>query len=172
MRSHVVMGKVVSSYGVRGWLKIQTYTAAVDALLDYPQWTLRGKEHEQTYRLIEGRKQGKCLVASLEGIADRETAAALRGVLVSVPREALPKLADDEIYFADLIGLQVINRENTVLGTIDDVREYGAQPVLHVRLSDETTEKAPEILIPFVDAYIDAVTPEESCVRVDWQPDY
>ncbi|MDR1529174.1 MAG: ribosome maturation factor RimM [Burkholderiales bacterium] len=167
MRSHVVMGKVVSSYGVRGWLKIQVYTTSVEALLSYPQWTLRHGQNEQTYHLIEGHKQDKYLVASLDGVADRETAAVLRGALIVVARSALPELAAGEVYFADLIGLRVIDRDGALLGMIDDVREYGAQAVLHVKPSDGTVE----ILIPFVDKYIDAVELDDARIRVDWQQD-
>ena len=168
----VVMGKIVASYGVRGWLKVRTFTDAPDALLHYPQWTLRDERSgsETTYSLLDGREHDEFLVVSLDGLTSREDAAALRGHLITVPRSALPEPNQDEIYFTDLIGLRVINREGLTLGVVDDVREYGAHPVLHVR--SENIEEKQAILIPYVAAYIDKVALKEGILRVDWQLDY
>lgn len=169
---NVVMGKIVASYGVRGWLKVQTFTDAPDSLLHYPQWTLRNERsgQENLYPLLEGRVHGDFLLVSLNNITSREDAAALRGWLVTIPRDALPALDESEIYFTDLIGLRVINREGLTLGVIDDIREYGAHPVLHVRPEMEGAPRK-EILIPYVDAHVDEVVLNEGLLRVDWQPD-
>ncbi len=167
----VVMGRVVASYGVHGWLKVQPFTAEKDALLTYRQWSLVDRHGmAQVYRLKEGRVHGECVVAALEGVTVREDAAALQGMSVTVPRAALPQPGPGEVYFVDLIGLSVINREGETLGTVTAVQEYGAQPVLHVRPQEEAEgKKTPEMLIPFVDAYIDAVEPAAGCVKVDWR---
>ena len=170
---NVVMGKIAASYGVRGWLKVQPFTAAPDSLLRYPQWTLRNERNgrEIDYRLLEGREHGGFLTVLLSNISSREDAAALRGWLITVPRDALPDSGENNVYFTDLIGLRVINRENTTLGIIDDVREYGAQPVLHVR-PETAADARKEILIPYVDAYIDKIALDDGILCVDWQPDY
>ncbi|MDR2243858.1 MAG: ribosome maturation factor RimM [Burkholderiales bacterium] len=171
----VVMGRVVASYGVQGWLKVQPFTAARDALLMYRQWSLVDRHGAaRDYRLKEGKVHGEHVLAALEGVTAREDAAALQGMSVTVPREALPAPDPGEVYFVDLIGLKVINREGETLGTVTAVQEYGAQPVLHVTpLPEEGAEekKVAETLIPFVDATIDAVELAAGCLRVDWQRD-
>ncbi|MDR2710707.1 MAG: ribosome maturation factor RimM [Burkholderiales bacterium] len=161
------MGRVVAPYGVHGWLKVQPFTAAKDALLMYRQWSLINRVGAtQDYRLKEGKMHGEHVLAALEGLATREVAAVLQGMSIAVPREALPALDSGEVYFVDMIGLQVINRSGETLGTVTAVQEYGAQPVLHVK---PTEAKGKETLIPFVEAYIDAVELAEGCIKVDWQ---
>ena len=171
----VVMGRVVASYGVQGWLKVQPFTADCDALLTYRQWSLVDQHGAaRDYRLNEGRLHGGYVLAALEGVSTREEAAAPRGMSVTVPREALPEPASGEVYFVDLIGLNVINREGETLGTVTAVQEYGAQPVLHVQPPPEAGaegKKSGETLIPFVDAYIDAVELAAGCLKVDWRRD-
>lgn len=173
-RNHVVMGKIAASYGVCGWLKVQAFTDMPDSLLHYPHWTLRNERNgqETQHRLLEGRKHGEFLIVSLSDISSREDAATLRGQLITVPRDALPAPDEDEIYFTDLIGLRVFNREGDTLGIVDDIRDYGAHPVLHVRPATTAADKRQEILIPYVDAYIDKVASDDGILYVDWQPDY
>lgn len=169
------MGRVVASYGVQGWLKVQPFTAAKNTLLTYRQWSLIDRQGAtRDYRLKEGKVHGEHVLAALEGVMAREEAAALQGMSIAVPREALPALDPGEVYFVDLIGLKVINREGEMLGTVTAVQEYGAQPVLHVRPPEEVNseaKKAAEILIPFVDVYIDAVELAAGNLKVDWQRD-
>ncbi|MCL2310157.1 MAG: ribosome maturation factor RimM [Proteobacteria bacterium] len=171
--AEVVMGRVVAPYGVQGWLKVQSFTASKDALLTYRQWLLVDRSGAtRDVRLKEGKVHGEYVLAALEGVTAREDAAALQGMSITVPREALPVLAPGEVYFVDLIGLKVINREGEMLGAVTAVQEYGAQPVLHVEPpATEGTEgkKAAETLIPFVEAYIDAVELEAGCIKVGWQ---
>ncbi|MDR0771221.1 MAG: ribosome maturation factor RimM [Burkholderiales bacterium] len=173
MAAAVVMGRIVASYGVHGWLKVQPFTAAKDALLTYPQWSLVDRHGAaRDYRLTEGRMHGEHVLAALEGVTVREEAAALRGMSITVPREALPPPEPGEVYFVDMVGLKVINREGETLGTVTAVQEYGAQPVVHVEPEAcAEGKKATELLIPFVDAYIDAVETAAGCLKVDWQRD-
>ena len=89
---------------------------------------------------------------------------------IGVPREELPAPAEDEMYWADLIGLAVVNREGVALGTVEAVDEFGAHPVL--RVADVTAEPARKRLIPFVDALIDSVDRAAGRITVDWQPEY
>jgi 16S rRNA processing protein RimM len=165
----VVMGRIVASYGVHGWVKVQPFTAVKDTLLAYRQWSLVDRQGAaRDYRLKEGRIHGEHVLAALEGVTVREEAAALQGMSITVPREALPPPAPGEVYLVDLIGLKAINREGETLGTVTAVQEYGAQPVLHIKPPDEGML---EILIPFVDAYIDAVELAAGCLKVDWRRD-
>ena len=110
------------------------------------------------------------LVARSTGVDTREAAAALKGVEVGVPRDALPPLAEGEIYWADLVGLDVREPRGRALGKVrGDRLDIGAHPLLRVA---RRGRRRPERLIPFVAAIVDAVDVEARRIEVDWEPDY
>jgi 16S rRNA processing protein RimM len=169
------MGRVIAPYGVKGWVKVHTYTEDRATLLDYPLWWIRpwggsdkAKGGWREYRVEASREHGASLIAQLAGIVDREAAASLKGADVGVPRAALPKAGDNEIYYADLVGLEVRNRQGARLGKVTKVQDFGAHPVLCV--TDEAN--AVERMIPFVPTYVDGVDVAARRIEVDWQPDY
>jgi 16S rRNA processing protein RimM len=159
------MGRIVAPYGVRGWIKVRPQTESTDGLLGYRTWWL-GKQGEwNSYQLLEGRVHGTDVVARLEGVADRDRAARLRGCDVAVPRSELPPAPAGEYYWADLIGLEVVNREGVRLGQIAEVFATGANDVLVVRGERER-------LIPFVEAVVVDVDLEGALLTLDWGADY
>ena len=168
----VVMAQVQAPFGVQGWIRIRPYSGAPDAMLDYKQWWLRpaGSESWREVARLGGRVHSGAVLAQLDGVATREDALALRGAEIGVPRAAMPALAQDEIYWADLVGLDVVNREGVALGQVVAVQEYGAHPVM--RVAPESGEQRAERLIPFVAAHVDEVDMAAHRIVVDWQPDY
>ena len=104
----------------------------------------------------------------MAGIVNREAAIALKGADIGVPRATLPAADENEIYYSDLVGLAVINRQGVCLGKVSKVQDFGARPVLSV--TDEAT--AVERMIPFVAVYVDGVDVAAGRVDVDWQLDY
>jgi 16S rRNA processing protein RimM len=120
------------------------------------------------YRIEASREHGASLIAHLAGIGDREAAAALKGADVGVPRATLPALAENELYYSDLVGLAVVNRQGESLGVVAKVQDFGAHPVLCV--ADGVT--AQERMIPFVAVYVDGVDVAAGRIDVDWQVDY
>jgi len=163
------MGRIAAPYGVQGWLKVQPFTARVDALLDYPTWWLAARGHEEPapHRLLEARQHAGLLVAKLEGIANREEAAAFSGAEVAVPNEALTEADDNEVYWSDLVGLAVVNRRGETLGTVTSVEDNGAHPILRV-----ADAKGGERLIPMVTAFVEGVDLEAKRIDVDWLLEY
>ena len=163
----VIMGYVSGAFGVRGWIKIHADTEYADSLFDYPVWQL-GKPGStwQPYSFIEGAVQSKSIVARLKGVDDRDQAFGLRGTSIAVLRNELPAPEEDEYYWADLVGLQVINQHDETLGTIVEMMETGAHDVMIVRGADG------ERLIPFVEPILLDVNMAERQVRVDWDADY
>jgi 16S rRNA processing protein RimM len=159
------MGQVLAPFGIRGWIKVQPFTATTGALLDYPTWWVGSGDRWTERRLEQGAVHGKVVVAKLDGTADRESAAALRRLEVAVPRSAMPEGERDEFYWTDLVGLPVVNREGVVLGRVESLLDNGAQSVLVVRGEVER-------LIPFVDEFVDEVSLAEGKVKVDWAPDW
>lgn len=162
----VVMGRVVGAQGLQGWLKVQTFTEHLDSLLDYKSWQLGNDKHPwREYKVLECNLHTKVLVAKLEGVADRTAAEKFKGLLIAIPRSKLPQQAEDEYYWSDLIGMQVINQGNETLGIVETLLETGANDVLCVR------NEQGEILIPFLNAVIQQVSLEEKIIRVDWHAD-
>ena len=161
----VVMGQVVAPYGIKGWIKVRSFTEALDGLLDFPVWWLGAGGDWRESRVIEASVHGKTIVASIEASPDRNAAEGLKGLQIAVPRSSLPDAEEGEYYWLDLIGLRVINLEGVALGVVDDIIETGANDVLQVK-----GEKVH--LIPFVSQFVHEVDRKNGLIRADWGADY
>ena len=163
------MGRVVAPYGIKGWIKVQPFTRQQGDLLDFPSWQL-GLDGAWQSRSVESAKvHGATVVAKLEGVADREQAAALQGMRIAVSRDDFPVPGADEIYWADLIGLTVVNVSGVVLGTVSRVFETGANDVLVV---EELVKGGRERLLPYIAPVILQVDAAGGTITVDWGVDY
>jgi 16S rRNA processing protein RimM len=163
----VIMGRIVAPYGVFGWLKVLPDTEQVDGLLDYKTWWI-GKDNDwRELKVEEAKIHNDVIVVKLQGISERDGAFACKGKQVAVPRAALPKLAKNEYYWSDLIGLQVKNLQAVDFGKISDVFATGANDVI-VAKNDEGQER----LIPFIDAAIIEVDMLAKTLLVDWDEDF
>ncbi|HYW92716.1 MAG TPA: ribosome maturation factor RimM [Gammaproteobacteria bacterium] len=162
----VVLGRVAGLFGVRGWVKVHSDTRPRENILDYPVWQLGGSGRWRSLRLIEGRVQGKGIVAHLEGCDDRDAAVALTGARIAVGRGELPPLAEGEYYWADLEGLRVRTIAGRELGCVGRLMETGANDVLVVRGERER-------LIPFLPGrVVTEVDLDDGVMVVDWDPDF
>lgn len=163
----IAVGRLHGAFGVRGEVKLESYTEPARAIARYQPWTLRdGRGGE---RLCEGAKVragGKGLIATLPGVADRDAAEALRGAEVLVPRSALPPPAPGEYYWVDLEGLRVVNAEGVDFGRVAYLFDNGAN---HVLVAQGERER----MIPFVQPdFIRSVDFASGLVVVDWDPDF
>jgi 16S rRNA processing protein RimM len=130
----IELGRIGAPWGVKGWMHIETYTDPPAALLEYRQWVLRlGTGERVTRRLAEGHPHSDRLVARLEGIEDRDRAAALTGAVIEVDRAELPPTGDREYYRADLIGFKVTNLENVELGLVGYFADTPTGPMMVVQ---------------------------------------
>jgi len=120
--------------------------------------------------IAEIREHGEGLVARSASLPDRTAAEAMRGARILIARADFPKPADDEFYWADLIGLDVVNREGSTLGRVAGLLDTGPHSVLRVQADSAPAEH--ERLIPFVSAYVDRVDMQKRLIVVDWGPDY
>jgi 16S rRNA processing protein RimM len=159
------MGRVAAPFGVKGWVRIQVFTEAVDGLLDYPSWWLGRDGDWRVGQVEEADVHGRTLVARLAGCEDREAAVALTGAQIAVTRGELPAPEPGEYYWRDLQGLRVVNLQGDELGTVSHLLETGAHDVLVVRGENER-------LIPFVDAYVVKVDLARGELVVDWGADF
>ena len=160
----VSMGWISGAHGILGWVKVHSDTEPREAIFEYQPW-LMGTDLKPV-NLVEGRRQGKHLVAKLEGVSERDTAESLTGQTIAILREQLPKLPRSQYYWADLIGLSVRNHEGVDLGTIKEILATGANDVLVVQGDKER-------LIPFVSRqYVVEVDLAARSATVNWDPDF
>lgn len=164
----VVLGKIADPYGIRGWVKLHAFGDDPMAWAEMPVWWLsRDGEGWRETKLEGFRVHGDGLVALFEGVADRSAAEAMKGLLVGAPRTALPATDEDEYYWGDLIGLEVVNTAGESLGRVESLIETGANDVLSVAAGDGTKR-----LLPFVAAVVLAVEKEIGRIRVEWGSDW
>jgi len=168
----VVLGRVIAPFGVRGAIRVEPFSEAPDALLAHATWWIRPPRATawRERHLDGGRMHGGALIATLAGVATRDDALALRGAEIGIPRAALPRAGKNEVYWADLAGLEVRNRESRVLGVVEEVVTHGAHPIL--RVARPAGSPGGERLIPFVPAIVDRVDLEAGRIDVDWGEDY
>lgn len=167
----VVLGKIVSVHGIRGEVRVYSFTDPLDNLLDYRRWTLkRGNEVRQA-ELVQGRVQGNVLVAKLKGLDDREIARTFAEFEILVPRSELPVLDDGEFYWSQLEGLKVIDQNGQLFGILDHMLETGANDVMVVKPCAGSLDDR-ERLLPYTDQCVQAVDLEAGEMRVDWDADF
>lgn len=161
---------MIGAFGVAGWVKVDPYTESSDALLQFQEWWLKAPRDGdwRSMKVRAARVHGDSVVAQFAGIDDRDVALSLKGSELGVPRSALPPTAEGEIYWSDLVGLIVVNREGRTLGQVTGITAHGAHPLLQVTGDDGSSER----LIPYVPAVIDGVDMDAGRIEVDWGEDY
>ena len=162
----VLVGKIVGLSGVRGEVKLESYTEPRTRIFGYQPWLLKTASGESEISGCRGRAQGKGIVATLPEIDDRDAAARFVGSEIWVRRSALPESKRGEYYWADLEGLEVVTVEGAKLGRVSHLVATGANDVLVVAGERER-------LIPFVlDDYVKEVDFDSGRITVAWDPDF
>jgi len=177
----IEVARVLDAWGVKGWIRVQPYAKDHQALFSSTRWFLQPPEpHAGTtarskpvefpgyLKITHTRSQGDDVLAEVRGIEDRNAAEALRGARIFVSRHSFPSTVDDEFYWVDLIGLEVLNRDHVRLGQVAGLIDTGVHSVLRVTRGSD----ADEVLIPFVAAYVDDVSLADKRITVDWGLDY
>jgi 16S rRNA processing protein RimM len=162
----IVVGKIGSPFGIKGWVKVFSYTDPEDNILRYKPWFIQQEGQWNSVSVNEGRIHGKVLVAHIESVDDRNSAEFLKGCDIAIRREQLPPAPSGEYYWIDLIGLRVINQQGIDLGVVDHMLETGANDVLVIKGDKER-------LIPFVmNEFIKSVDLDKQTIHVDWDVDF
>ncbi len=160
----LILGQINGVFGVQGWVKIFSHTDPRKNILEYSNWLIKRKGDWQTIQVESGKSQqgGKTVVVKLKGFDERDSARDLMGCDIAILKKDLPE-STDGIYWIQLIGCQVTNLQNEVLGKVVSLVETGAHDVLRVEKDDSST------LIPYVkDKFILAVNLESQTIQVDW----
>lgn len=160
------LGQITGVHGVKGWVRVYSFTEPRTNLLDYDCWLLEHRDLEQRVEVIAGRESGRKLIAKLKGVDDRDAAADLAGAIIAVPRSELPELDADDFYWTDLEGLEVRNTAGDRLGTVARLISTGANDVL-------VLEQSEHHLIPFVRGKtVLSVELEKGVIVVDWDASF
>lgn len=165
-QQHISVGKISGVFGVKGWVKVFSFTDPRENILTYSPWLLKKGDETKTVNIVDGQLQGKTIVAQLTDVNDRDQAASLMGWDVFITQEQLPKAAKGEYYWSDLIGLSVETIDGVQLGVVDSLLETGANDVIIVQGERER-------VIPFLQGQtIINVDLDAGKIVVDWDPEF
>lgn len=189
----IEVARIIDAWGVKGGIKVQPFSSDPQALFCTNKWFVRPAEpaagvrrpaaspaapvvkrlaQPTLLRIKNAKEQGELIVATVEDLDDRNGAEALKGARVFVSRSAFPTPVEDEFYWVDLIGLNVVNRDDIPMGQVVDLLDTGPHCVLRCVVPANGDQPAEERLIPFVSAYIDKVSLADKLIVADWGLDY
>lgn len=163
-QARIVVGRITGVYGVRGWVRLASFTDPIENLLAYRPWLVEDRGVWRELVVHEVRPQGKGFVARIEGCGDRDEAARFAGRDLCMPAERLPQAEEGEYYWFELEGLRVVNADGIEFGKVDHLFATGANDVMVVR--DGPRER----LLPFIADVIVEVQRSEGVIRVEWDP--
>lgn len=166
---NVVIGKIGAPYGVKGWVKIHSFTQQLETVFSYQPWVVG----QHSVIVDQWRAQGKVFVAKFEGVDSREAADILKNLDITIDANLLPQLGEEEFYWRDLQGMRVVTTQGYNLGTVLEVFNTGANDVLQVKANSNDAFGQRERLLPFVfDEVIHQVDTNEKVITVDWDPGF
>jgi 16S rRNA processing protein RimM len=164
--SSIIIGKVGSPYGIKGWLNIHSFTDPPENILNYAPWLLVFPQKQQTVELIGQRMPHNKVQVQFAGCNDRTAASLFTGADIVIERNRLPVLPENEYYWSDLIGLTVINSQSQTLGVIKEFFATGSNDVFLV-----TGEK--RHLLPYLrNQVVLEIDLAKKTMVVDWDPDF
>jgi len=163
----ISVGEISGVFGVKGWVKVFSLTDPRENIVSYSPWLLRKGGEVKEVKLVNGKRQGKSVVAQIEGISDRNDAELLCGWEILINKSQLPETEEGVYYWVDLVGLFVETDQGVSLGQVDYLLETGANDVLVVKEGDQ------ERLIPFInEQVIKKIDLKDKKMIVDWDPEF
>jgi 16S rRNA processing protein RimM len=169
----LVVGKVGAPYGVKGWVKITAYTDDVDNVFEYQPWMIVQNGKQQVVEIEQWRRHNKGVVAKLVGVDTRDDAEVLKNLDILIEEATLPALQQDDFYWRDLVGMQVVTDQGYHLGTVKELFETGANDVMLVKANHNDAFGKKERMIPYlVERVVLHVDSEKRTVTVDWEPSF
>lgn len=164
--NYVTIGKLGSTYGIKGWIKLYSYTSPAENIFEYSPWLVNLNNVWAEYKVVEAKPHGAFWVVRFANCETPEEARRFTNCEIAVERKELPSLPPGEYYWVDLIGLTVINLQGETLGVVDHLTETGANDVLVVKGKKEHW-------IPYLrDSVIKSIDLEQKIITVDWDADF
>ena len=168
----VQIGRIGGAYGLKGWVKVFSFTDPIDQILAYLPWQIRKGKRELEVKIEQCKTQGKGFVALVEGFSDRDQAESIVGYEIWIDRDRLPELDQDDYYWHELEGLDVFEQSGELFGQVDYLMETGANDVLVVKPTPESIDDR-ERLIPFIEGdVVTRIDLESARIIVEWNSDY
>jgi len=165
-QQHINVGKISGVFGIKGWVKVFSFTNPRENILTYSPWLLKKEGETKSFNVVDGQLQSKTIVAQLSGIDDRDQAAGLTGWDVFITRDQLPEADKGEYYWSELIGLNVETVQGVMLGVVDSLLETGANDVIIVQGERERA-------IPFLqEQTVINIDLDAGKIVVDWDPEF
>jgi 16S rRNA processing protein RimM len=165
---HVEVGRLGAAHGVRGWLRVQSFTDPPQRLFEWRRWLLQPADRKgpgREVKLLEARPQGGGWIAQIEGVVERDAASLLTGQMILVERELLPKPEGREHYRDDLVGFEAKNLEGALLGKVDHFIDTPANAVMVIKGEREH-------LVPVTTQHLRSVDVDARTLVVDWPEDF
>ena len=163
----IEVGQIKAVYGVKGWVKLFSFTRPIEQIFDYQSWRLKHGSNWIDVEVEQTKQRSNSgLIAKIKGIDSREQAQTLTGKMIAVAESELKPLDEGEYYWSQLIGLQVVNTQDEILGEVTELLETGANDVLVVKNGDN------EQLIPYASSIVLNVDIETQQLTVDWEADF
>jgi 16S rRNA processing protein RimM len=163
----LTLGQVGTAQGVRGWVRVRSYTDPPEALFDHEHWQLCSARGERrTVRVLDSAPHQQAFRVKLEGVDDRDAAQALVGSQIEVARSEMQPLAEKEHYRDDLVGFEVHNLEDIQLGTVAHYVDLPTGPIMVVK--DEAVSGAREHWVPAVPKHVVKIDVAARRISVDW----
>jgi len=166
-----ILGKVTSVYGIKGWVKIHSYTEPKENIFSYPQWLINMDGQWKEIEVNNFRPQGKGLFAQLDNCQDRTLAQKYCQCDIAITSESLPEAKEGEFYYYQLEGLLVVTTDDVILGRVDSLFNTGANDVMIVKACKESLDGR-ERLLPYTDDCLRDINPENGTIKVDWDPEF
>ena len=161
---NVFVGKISSPHGIKGWVKVISYTDPLENILSYKEWFLPFEEGNKSFSIEDSRIQGKKIIAKLDGIEDRDSAEDLKNKEILVSRLEFPKLEKNTFYWNDLVDLSVMDQKGKQLGKVDSLFETGSNDVLVI-----VNENKERFLVPVImDEVIKKVDLAKEFISIEW----
>ncbi|WP_022940189.1 ribosome maturation factor RimM [Psychromonas hadalis] len=168
----IVIGKFGAVHGIKGWLKIHSYTDDAESIFQYQPLLMKYQGQLQAVNITEWKRHSGTFVAKIKSFDVREESQALVGIELLVSEEELPELEDD-FYWRDLIGCQVHTDQGYHLGVVTDMMETGSKDVLVVKANSNDAFGQKERLIPFIkEQVVSNVDIAGKLITVNWEPDF
>ena len=160
----ILVGKISNPHGIKGWVKVISFTDPIENILSYKKWTISDNETEKTYCLEDSRIQGNKIVIKLEGVNNRDDADLLKNLQIEVNRSDLPKLDENSYYWEDLVDFNVIDIKGMHVGKVDSLFRTGSNDVLVI--INKTKQR---LLVPFIMVeVIKYVDLDKELISIDW----
>ncbi|OBX04516.1 16S rRNA-processing protein RimM [Gallibacterium genomosp. 3] len=163
-----VVGKLGSTYGIRGWLRVYSSTEYAESIFDYQPWFLKIKNQWQPAEIEGWRYHSQDLIVKLKGVDNREHAQTLANIEIGVDLNQLPALDDGDYYWHDLIDCQVVNLQGYQMGQVIELMETGSNDVLVVKANAKDAFSKQERLIPYIETVVKRVDLSTKTIEVDW----